>query len=99
MGSGAAHVTLALLQGPTKALVSSVICGGVGATLLAASPYSAACITFRQAYDDDVFQVRLDSGQVPCSISRARALPPPPSDKSPHRRPPFRPFRTSPLLA
>lgn len=52
-------VTLSLLQGPTKALVTSAVgWGAAGAALLAASPNPALCYVPRLAYDADVFEVR-----------------------------------------
>ncbi len=52
-------VAFTLLEGPTKALVKSAFtAAGLGSTtLLTFSPNTALCITYRQAYDDDVFKV------------------------------------------
>ena len=68
-------VTLALLQGPTKAAVASAItttAAGFGTTFLAISPSTAFCYTFRQAYDDDVFKVEQislsDALRSPCVL-------------------------------
>lgn len=50
-------IALALLEGPTKAVVASAFtAAGLGSTLLAFSPNTALCFTYRQAYDDDVFK-------------------------------------------
>jgi len=52
-------IALALLEGPTKAVVASAFtAAGLGSTLLGFSPNTALCLTYRQAYDDDVFKVR-----------------------------------------
>lgn len=55
-------IALALLEGPTKAVVASAFtAAGLGSTLLAFSPNTALCFTYRQAYDDDVFKVIRDN--------------------------------------
>jgi hypothetical protein len=50
-------VTLSLLQGPTKAAVATAVGAGVGTSLFAASCNPALCFTYREPYDDTVFDV------------------------------------------
>lgn len=57
MGSASMSLTLALLEGPTKAAVASTIsAAGLGSVLLGLSPNIARCFTYREPYDDDVFK-------------------------------------------
>jgi hypothetical protein len=51
------QLTLELLVGPSRALVSSALVG-VGVPLAASALNPALCFTFRAPYDDDVFKAR-----------------------------------------
>ena len=69
MGSASMSLTLALLEGPTKAAVASTIsAAGLGSVFLGLAPNPALCFTYRQAYDDDIYKVN-SASQMPFSFT------------------------------